>query len=227
MRVVDLTGGLQRGMWRYDETFPEFDARPATALDEVGYQVQRVTLSTHLGTHTDAPGHLIPGGPMIDAFPLEAYVAWATVMRLRPCQPLEAIDAARLAAAGTDPRPGDAVLVDTGWGARWERPDFALDHPFLTVDAAQWLLDHRVRCVGMDTAGLMDPRIDLGPGASDDSEVVDRLLLEAGVPYVAALCNLEGIRSNRPLFVALPLKLMGLDGAPVRAVAIEDLGSVV
>ena len=223
MRVVDLTGGLERGMWRYDETFPAFEAEPATALEQAGYQVQRVTLSTHMGTHTDAPGHLIPGGPMIDTFPLEAFVGWATVLRVRPCPPLEAIDAARLAGGGVEPRAGDAVLVETGWGTRWERPDFAAEHPFLTVDAARWLLEHRVRCVGMDTAGLMDPRIDLAPGAGDHTPVVDRLLLEAGVPYIAALCNLESIRSDRPLFVALPLKLTGLDGAPVRAVVIEEL----
>lgn len=223
MRVIDLTGPLERGTWRYDESFPAFKAEKVTSLSGDGFAVQRVTISTHMGTHTDAPGHLIANGPMIDAFALESFVGWATVLRVGPCGPLEAIDAARLSTSGAEPRPGDAVLIDTGWGARWMSDDYSQEHPFLTIDAARWLLDHRARIIGMDTAGLMDSRIELGPGSADNSPVVDRLLLEAGVPYIAALCNLESIRADHPLFVAMPLKLAGLDGAPVRAVAIEEL----
>jgi hypothetical protein len=111
MRVVDLTGPMQPGMWRYDETFPEFEAVAATSLDEVGYQVQRVTISTHLGTHTDAPGHLVPGAPMVDTYALESYVGWATVFRVGPCESLEPIDAARLARAGASLRRESANIA--------------------------------------------------------------------------------------------------------------------
>lgn len=223
MRVVDLTGPLSPGMWRYDETFPAFAAEAATSLDQEGFAVQRITVSTHMGTHTDAPGHLIPGGGMIDELPLEAFVGWAAVLRVGPCPELDAIDAARLERAGSHLRDGDVALVETGWGSRWTQPGYERNHPFLTEDAAAWLIKRRVRLVAMDTAGLMDPRIDLQPGADDDSPVVDRTLLEAGIPYIAALCNLDSIRVDRPLFVGMPLKLAGMDGAPVRAIAIEGL----
>ena len=82
MQVVDLTGPLERGTWRYDESFPAFNAETVTSLSGDGFAVQRVTLSTHMGTHTDAPGHLIADGPMIDAFALESFVGWATVLRV-------------------------------------------------------------------------------------------------------------------------------------------------
>jgi kynurenine formamidase len=155
--------------------------------------------------------------------PLEAYVAWATVLRPGPCAPLTAITAATLAGSGPEPRAGDAVLIWTDWATHWNEPDYASQHPFLTADAAEWLVARGVRCVGMDTAGLMDPRIDLRPGHAEDVPIVDRILMEAGITYVAALVNVNAIEAGRPLFVAVPLKLVGLDGAPVRAVAIEGI----
>jgi kynurenine formamidase len=223
MRVVDLTGPMSPAMWRYDQSFPAFATEPATSVEGEGFAVQRVTISTHMGTHTDAPGHLIPDGTMIDALPLESFVGWAKVLRVGPCGPLEEIEGARLEAAGRDLGAGDVALIETGWGSRWTSPGYELDHPFLTVSAGEWLIARGVRLVGMDTPGLMDPRIDLSPGSGDQSPVVDRMLLEAGTPYVAALRNLEAIRADRALFVGMPLNLVGLDGAPMRAVVIEGM----
>ena len=223
MKVVDLTGGLEPAIWRYEDVFPAFSSEAVTSVEEHGFEVRRVSLGTHMGTHTDALGHLVAGGPMIDAMPLESYVAWATVLRPGPCQPLQAVTADALAAAGPTPRKGDAALIWTGWASRWNQPDYASSHPFLTADAAQWLIDRGVRVVGMDTAGLMDPRIDLTPSSATEEPIVDRMLMDAGIAYIAALVNVDAITADRPLFVAMPLKLVGLDGAPVRAVAIEGL----
>jgi kynurenine formamidase len=223
LNVIDLTGPLEPGIWRYDDVFPEFSSEPATTVEEHGFEVRRVTLGTHMGTHTDALGHLVAGGPMIDAMALESYVGWATVIRLDPSDPLRTIGREALEAAGTRPRDGDVVLIGTGWGRRWNEPAYVTSHPFLTIEGARWLLDHRPRCIAMDTPGLMDPRIDLTPGRSAGVPIVDRELLEAGVPYIAGLVNVEAISSTRPLFIAVPLKLAGLDGAPVRAIAVEGL----
>ncbi len=223
MNIIDLTGALEAGMWRYEDLFPAFSSEPATSAEEHGFVVQRVTLSTHLGTHTDALGHLVPGGPMIDAMPLASYVGWATVLRPGPSSGLEPIDATRLRNSGRAPRDGDVALIETGWSRHWRDRDFVAQSPFLTLDGAQWLIDRGVRCVGMDTPGLMDPRIDLTPGRRGSDPIVDQVLMEAGLTYIAALTNLQAVTADRPLFVAAPLKLANLDGAPVRAIAIEGL----
>ena len=224
MRIVDLTGPLEPGVWRYDDVFPEFASEPATTLEEHGFVVQRVTIGTHMGTHTDALGHLVTGGPMIDGMALESYVGWASLFRLADLPPLQPITAETLSATGMQPEAGDVALIETGWGRRWNGPDFVTSHPFLTVDGAEWLIQRGLKCVGMDTPGLMDPRIDLGPdAAADPATIVDRLLLEAGICYVAGLVNLAALEDPRPLFAAVPLKLAGLDGAPVRAIAVEGL----
>lgn len=223
MRVVDLTGPLEPGVWRYDDAFPAFASEPVTSMEEHGFVVRKVTIGTHMGTHADALGHLVANGPMIDAMPLESYVGRATVIRLDDAGPLTAIDATALRRSGAVPARDEIALVETGWSRRWNSPGFTTSHPFLSEDAANWLIECGVKCVAMDTPGLMDPRIDLGPGARGHDVIVDQLLLEAGVPYIAGLVNLASIGEAHPLFVAVPLKLAGLDGAPVRAIAIEGL----
>jgi kynurenine formamidase len=120
-------------------------------------------------------------------------------------------------------RAGDVAVIRTDWSLRLAEPDYPARHPFLTLDAARWLIEREVSCVAMDTAGLMDPRIDLTPGQRSDPEVVDELLLAAGIPYVVGVTNLAALSGERFLFAALPMKLAGMDGAPVRAVAITGL----
>ncbi len=222
-KVIDLTGPFERGIWRYEELFPPFEATAVTSLEEHGFQVHRFSMGTHQGTHTDAPAHLIAGGTTLDGIPLDSFIGRGTVLDVTAAASLTPITAGTLAAAGA-PGRGDVAVIRTDWSARWSSPDYPTSHPFLTVDAARWLVERGVRCVAMDTAGLMDPRIDLTPGKRADSEVVDEVLLRAGIPYVVGITNLAALDNERFLFVALPMKLAGMDGAPVRAVAITRLG---
>ncbi|HYM97609.1 MAG TPA: cyclase family protein [Candidatus Sulfotelmatobacter sp.] len=219
IEIVDLTGPLEPSIWLYDPTFPAFSSEPVTRHAEQGFVVQRVTISTHMGTHTDSLSHLAPNEPTLDAVPLSRFVGEAQVLNVT-AGPLAAIDAARLQQASGELRRGDIALIRTGWDAHWYEPDYATSHPFLTLDAAKWLIEVGVKCVGMDTAGLMDARIDLAPSRRVDDEVVDEVLLRAGVSYVAGLINLGSVSESRVWFAALPMKLAGLDGAPVRAIAI-------
>jgi len=182
--------------------------------------VRKVTISTHMGTHTDSLSHLAPDQPTLDAVPLSRFVGEAQVLGVTAGS-LAAIDAAMLQQASGDLRRGDIALIRTGWDAHWYDPEYASSHPFLTLDAARWLIAIGVKCVGMDTAGLMDPRIDLAPSRRVDHEVVDEVLLRAGVSYVVGLINLRSVTESRVWFAALPTKLAGLDGAPVRAIAIH------
>ena len=220
--VVDLTGPLEAGMWRYDDVFPAFASEPVTSFDEDGFVVRRVTISTHMGTHTDSLGHLAPGEPMLDAIPLSRFIGGAQVIDV-PVDALIAIDAAMLQSAGEGLRDGDIALIRTGWDGHWHDREYTTSHPFLTLEAAQWLIECGVKCVGMDTPGLIDPRIDLAPARRVERNVVDEVLLRAGVCYVAGLVNLAALHAGRVWFAALPLKLAGLDGAPVRAIAMRDV----
>jgi kynurenine formamidase len=222
LRAIDLTGPLEERAWRYDDRFPRFSAVPATDFEKDGFLVHAITLATHGGTHTDASKHLFADGDDLDAIPLERYLGPATILRLEALTPLTPITGKVLQTAG-EPERGDAVLIQTGWSKRWYDDDFTQAHPYLTTDAARWLLDRGARCVGMDTAGLMDPRLDLTPSTRTEGEVIDEILLRAGVPYVVGLVDLASVTTDRVWFFALPMKLAHMDGAPVRAIAVEGL----
>jgi arylformamidase len=95
---------------------------------------------------------------------------------------------------------------------------FYTDHAYLSHEAAHWLVDRGVRLLGMDTPQPDNPRSD--PKATVDSPI-HKILLGNGVILVEYLCNLSLLHSSEIEFIALPLKILGADGSPVRAIAIE------
>jgi kynurenine formamidase len=219
-RVVDLTCPVDRSIWRYGDEFPGFSSRRVTTLERDGFEIRRLSLPTHLGTHTDALAHLRAGGWTIGEVPITTYMGWATIVRIPGVRPLEPLGAARLREAGADLRPGEIALIATGWDRMLADRRYPQTHPYLTLDAARWLIELGVSLVAADLPGLMDPRIDLAPRLRP-SETVDDSLLDARIPYVVGLINLGELRSDRVWFSGLPLRVEGLDGAPVRAIAID------
>lgn len=220
--VVDLTAPLTTDLWRYDEAFPAFESMPLTTRATDGFEMSRLTLGTHMGTHSDSGSHLIPGGWTLDELGLGPYIGPVTVLALggRPLQEIEAADLQLAAAEGIP--PGDGVLLSTGWDANFGSATYATHHPFLTEGAADWLVMHGVRIVAADLPGLMDPRIDLRPPTKPEA-TADGRLLQARIPYVVGLVNVSDVDRRRVTLVALPLRIEGADGAPVRAVALRDL----
>lgn len=219
-RLIDLTGSFEEGMWRYGPEFPSYGVREATSHEENGFAVQALTISTHMGTHFDAPGHLIEGGHLADTIPLERFVGPAALLRVGPVGPLEVVTAERLEACATALREGDIAVVETGWSKRWYEPNFVNETPYLSLDAAHWLIRRGIKCFAWDAPMFMDPRIDLG---ANDQELPDAIILKAGIPMIAPLQNLEEVRSQRFWFTGFPMKLKGADGSPTRCVAMEGI----
>lgn len=219
IEVIDLTAPMTEDMWRYSDIFPAFSARSLTDYQADGYVITEVTIGTHLGTHTDAGTHFSRGAWSIGDINVARYVGGARVVRLPDRDPLEPIDASAVAAAGAALDEGDGALLATGWDARYGSSEYATHHPFLTEGAAEWLIDRGVTFIGADLPGLMDPRLDLAP-PQDAGATTDGKLLAARIPYVVGLVNVSRLRADECLFVGAPLRFDGLDGAPVRAIAI-------
>lgn len=220
MRWTDLTAPLSADLWRYSDAFPGFAAEPVASLQNDGYVVHRLVLGTHLGTHTDAGSHLLPGGWRLGDVDLDHYAGVARVARLGGLTPLTAVEARDLERTAPDLQHGEGIVIDTGWDRHFGQPGYAVQHPFLTPAAAGWLIDRGTRFVAADLPGLMDPRIKLAPPA-DSAGTTDGRLLTARTPYVVGLINVRALRGDRVWFVAFPLRIDGFDGAPVRAVARE------
>lgn len=196
------------------------------------YQANRFRSAEHGGTHLDAPVHFGEGRSTADAIAIERLAGPAVridATALCAADPDHAISAEELAAFeaahGRIP-DGAIVLINTGWSRFWpDRAAYlgtaargaeataALRFPGLAADAARWLArERRVRAVGIDTASL-------DPGRSTSFEA-HRELAAADVPGFENLTNLERLPARGFSVVALPMKIAGGSGAPLRAVAV-------
>jgi arylformamidase len=172
--------------------------------------VSRLDLGAHIGTHVDAPAHFISGAVGVDTLDLDLLVGPALVIHALEA---DALSARVLAELGI-PSGCQRVLFRTRNSDRWVQgeKEFFKDYVGITPDGAQWLVEQGVRLVGIDY-------LSVGPYA--DPAPTHHILLGAGVIAVEGL-NLSGVAPGEYKLVCLPLKIVGNDGAPARAILIAD-----
>jgi arylformamidase len=220
--LVDLTRRLEDGIPTYP-THPKFFKMCWCAKGDPA-RMNQFVMSEHTGTHIDAPSHFMApdaaGGRSIDELPLDCFMGPAVKLTFGPFEATNAtVTAKQIRRWERDNLPiesGDIVLFDFRWGHRWaigEAGHAFLDSwPGLSADAAEYLANRKVKLVGTDCISL-DPG-DGGGGAL----AAHYTLLPRGILIMENVCSLE--RLNVVSFVmALPLKLIGATGSPVRAVA--------
>jgi arylformamidase len=167
------------------------------------FTFSRVTMTWHVGTHMDAPGHVIPGGARIDRFPPDAGVGPARVV---PIRNRRAVTAAELATCRI--RAGERLLFKTrNSTTAWKAAAFTSDFVSIGADAAEFLAARRVRLVAIDYLSV-DP-------VDSESMSAHKSLLGNGI-WVVEGVNLAGIRPGRYDLVCLPLRIVGGDGSPCR-----------
>lgn len=219
-RIVDLSHPLNDGTPVYPGD-PTVSLSPATTIDRDGVNVLRVEMGSQTGTHVDAPRHFLAGGAGIDQVDLATFIGPASVIDLRGLAARTPITAAMIEAALIEPA-GELhpiVLLHTGWSRHWGGPAYH-DHPALTADAAQALLDRGVRLVGIDAMSVDET---IAEGEHPTGYAAHLALLGHGVVIAENLTDLDRIDFADPWVSLLPIKLDGADGAPVRAVAMEVL----
>lgn len=170
------------------------------------YTLTRLDISAHTGTHLDAPAHFIPRGATVEALDLEVLMG--------PCRVVEVTEPGHVTAAVLDalviPRGVARLLLKTTNSRLWAEGGAAFREDFVavTADGAQWLVDHGIRLVGVDY---------LSVAPFDDGAAIHRLLLGAGVVVVEGL-DLRAVAPGDYQLICLPLKIVGSEGAPARAV---------
>ena len=211
MTVLDLTHPLAPGM----PVYPGADApdlRQVSTVARDGWNEKWIGLSSHHGTHMDAPAHMIEGAPTLDRMEPGRFLGrgWVVDVAARSGGSigLADLEAHREAIDGCD-----FVLFHSGWSARWGRPDYFRDFPVLAPDAARWLGERGLKGVGFDAISA-DPVGGACP--------IHLILLGAGLVLVENLTGLGALLGRRFQFVCLPLKVEGADGSPVRAIALLD-----
>jgi arylformamidase len=190
------------------------------------FQATWLGWTVHGFTHMDSPRHCVPGGPTTDDVPLERTVGEAEVVDLTPIQPNEGISAGRLAAAAGHLRAGDIVVMRSCWEQQCSprTPEFWTEAPYMTREAAEWLLARQPRAVAFDFPQDYAIRLLLkGETRPLADNVTHDVLLKNGVILIEYLANTAALQGPRTFLCCLPLKVPAADGAPARVIALEDL----
>lgn len=217
-RLVDLSHVIEHGMVTY-QGLPgphicDFWTRERSAAnydDGSSFHIGRIDMVANTGTYLDSPFHRYADGKDLAALPLGSLADLPGVVVRRPHGDGLATDAANL--QDVDVR-GKAVLIHTGWDEHWRSDAYAVEHPFLTEDAAKWLVDQGAALVGIDSYNIDDTRTRARP--------VHTKLLAAEVPICEHLRGLELLPGEGFRFSAVPPKVARMGTFPVRAFAVID-----
>lgn len=213
MTLIDLSHTIYAGMPKIP-ILPEVEFHPLLRIaDGAPLNISELKMATHIGTHVDAPWHFVPTGRTIDQIPLDQLCGPAVVVSVTR-QGGQAIPAGDF--EDHDIREGDIVLLHTGWGDKFESPDY-LQHPYLSVEAAQWLVDRKIKLIGMD---LITPDMPPGMRPAGFAFPVHHTLLESDVLIAENLTNLASISGQRVQAYLFPLKIRDSDAGQTRAVAV-------
>lgn len=179
------------------------------------YIVQDVTTCSHIGTHIESPYHHLKEGKDVSEISLDQVMGEAVILDFTYKKSDEPITLDEIKKVGSSIKTGDIVLLHLGW-SKYYNTKMHQCGPYLSVEAGEWLVKKKVKCVGSDS-------FDIDHAAGAD-QPIHRLFFQNNIPMIEELCNMESLIHKRVFFVALPLKIKGMDASPIRAVAIEDIG---
>lgn len=204
---------VRPGMTYKIKTLSEVDENQRAKVN-----IQEFTIYSHQGTHVDAFKHLFRDGKTIDQIPLERFAGTGVVLDIPNKQAGQAIIEKDLDMAKPEVKAGDIVFIRTGWEAKWHSDDY-VEHPYLSLDAAKWLIDKKVKMLGMDT---LTPDVPHSLRTATFDYPIHRIILKHGIIIVENLGNLSAVAGKRVTISSFPLKIAGADGAPVRVTALIE-----
>tara|TARA_B100000745_G_scaffold255977_1_gene178707 strand:- start:229 stop:876 length:648 start_codon:yes stop_codon:yes gene_type:complete len=215
MKILDLTLTIS-------DKIPTFPGSPKPNfiqwenLKDDGYNLELLFLSSHTGTHLDAPYHFLENGLKIHEINPKRLIREAILIRSRKKanQSITKNDIQKFEKKYGKIPNNSTIVFWTGWQKTLHNDSYFNENPGLSEAAAKYLVSKKTNLVGIDS-----PSIDF-KGSQRFS--VHRIFSKNNILIVENLANLEKIRSPKFYFVVLPLKLKGATGSPVRAIAFVD-----
>lgn len=210
-KIIDLTADIYDGV-------PTMPMDPKCSVTEhcnlrtLGYNLSRLTFSTHQGTHMDAPYHFFYDSDTIEKISPERCITRAIRVDLTYKKPKEAIIIKDILKYESFIDKGLGLLFFTGWDKNFTIREFFSDFPYISIELAKWLVQKKINIIGLD---IPCPNI-------FDWKIVHEILLGNSVLIVEGLVNMDKLNEKEFTFIALPLRIRGRDGSPVRAIAIEE-----
>ncbi|HEY1114482.1 MAG TPA: cyclase family protein, partial [Chitinophagaceae bacterium] len=177
--IVDLTHTLKDKITVYPGT-PDPAFAPLSTIEKDGFAEQSIGMTTHTGTHIDAPCHILPGTRSLDAFPLEKFIGKGVVL---DCTQVSAITLPLLQQNAEALKEADFILFYTGWQDKWNTPHYFDPFPTLTTEAVEWLLQFHPKALGFDAISV--------DTMTDEALPNHHLLLQQEVLILENLANLD------------------------------------
>ncbi len=211
MTWIDLTRTIHKGLatWPGDSK-PEI--LPASRIQNGdSCNTSTLRLSSHLGTHLDAPYHFEPGGKRLDDMALDPFIGQATVIDFTS-------QSTHISREDLESRELNGVarlLIKTRFGERLDQTDFSEDFVGMAPDAAEFVVENGIELVGIDY-------LSIEPFHQPGHET-HHTLLQNEVVIVEGL-DLSHLTPGTYDFICLPLKIKDCDGSPCRAVAKRIIG---
>ena len=215
MKIVDLTLTVS-------DKIPTFPGSPPPSfipwenIKEDGYNLELLFLSSHTGTHMDAPHHFLEKAAKIHEISLKKLVSEAALIQCRKSsdQSITKTDIQKFEKKHGKIENFSSVIFLTGWQINLQKKYYFTKNPGLSVSAAKYLASKKISLVGIDS-----PSIDVG---TDSKFSVHQIFAKKGMLIVENLANLDKIKSSKFHLVVLPLKLKNATGSPVRAIAFVE-----
>ena len=221
MRIVDLTSAI--GTDTYSPPSVNQPIEITVHHKEPGFwMVSDIKMMLHAGSHVDFTKHFQEDGETAEMISLDRTCGEAVVIDLTPIQPGHDITVADLQAAAPEIRPGDVVLVKTGWSDQaWgDFPRYYVGSPSCSPEAATWLAETGAKAIGFD---CFPERSAKKQSYLPSEFVVHEIIGRAGAVLMQTLTNLAELPvGERFLFFGAFLKVKGGEGAPARFFAVLD-----
>ena len=212
MKYLDLTLTVS-------ESIPNFPGSPSpqfiawSTIKDDGYNLELLFLSSHTGTHLDAPYHFTKKGAKIHQIPVTRLIGDALLIKIKKAknQTITKKDLLDFERKNGEIKNFSSIIFFTDWQKNLNKKFYFTNNPGLSKSATNYLVSKKINLVGIDS-----PSIDLG---TDKRFTVHKILAKNNILIVENLSNLEKIPTLEFDFIILPLKLKDATGSPVRAIA--------
>jgi arylformamidase len=219
--LIELSHVIVAGMTTYPglpgpEIIPHLTRENARLTYAPGteFAIDRISMVGNTGTYLDSPFHRYADGTDLAGLALTSLADLRTVVIRTTGSQSRAVDVGAFLASDV---ADCAVLLHTGGDRHWGSPEYAREAPYLTEDAANWLVEHRARLVGIDAVNIDDT-------SSGGSRPAHSALLAAGIPIVEHLTGLDQLPLTGARFTAVPPRIADFGTFPVRAYASIAVG---
>lgn len=210
-KIVDLSHEVRNGTVVYPGD-PEVEITTATTLEADGYNLSNVHMGSQSGSHVDAPRHFRNEGRTVDQITLYHCMGNAVIVDVSGKKEEEQITLADVKCYEEQIEQADIVLFRTDW-YQYAGEEKFFRHPYLSREAGEYLLEKGILTVASDAINI---------DATGGTEFpIHDMYADAGGLIAENLAHFDDIDFDNPFVVFLPLKLVGVDGSPVRAVAIQ------